>query len=386
MPIHEVRPEFLIEEWTLYAFGTLLLFTRFAVRIKTVGLRGFQGDDFFSMLVLLFFTIDAFTVHLIYFYGTNLEAGDVMKTRQLKQWEIDEYTKGSKLELMAWYSYPTLIWCLKGTMLCFFSRMTIGTWHNVFVKSISILCAVTYLAVFLTITFGCFPTQRNWQVVPNPGLRCTFKFQNLLVTTVLNVITDALILCIPMPLLWKLQIPLKKKFVIGLLLSSGLFVISAAITRVVVTLSANPSALTVNAWGVRETIVGIITVNIPILRPLFTKSFWNGQSASQLSSSYRQGTSRNTKGTRGGGVKTQDIEGPYELTPSINDGSSKQDGGDRGSQESIVPKKKKISDIVVSRSYEICHETNSFNDGRSWYGDRSGQTKASVHADTHSPV
>ncbi|KAF5977753.1 Oxidoreductase ucpA [Fusarium coicis] len=100
--------------------------------------------------------------------------------------------------------------------------------------------------------------------------------QNFLVTTILNVLTDALILGIPMPLLWKLQVPFRKKLAVGLL-SSGAFVIAAAITRAVFTFSANPSALTINVWGVRETIVGILTVNIPILRPIFSKSFWNGK-------------------------------------------------------------------------------------------------------------
>lgn len=43
------------------------------------------------------------------------------------------------------------------------------------------------------------------------------------------------------------------------------------------TLKAHPSALTINRWGVRETIAGILAVNIPILRPLFTKPFWTGE-------------------------------------------------------------------------------------------------------------
>ncbi len=38
---------------------------RFGVRLKTVGFRGLQGDDFFSVLVLIFYVMDAFTVHLI---------------------------------------------------------------------------------------------------------------------------------------------------------------------------------------------------------------------------------------------------------------------------------------------------------------------------------
>lgn len=81
--------------------------------------------------------------------------------------------------------------------------------------------------------------------------------QNFLVTVVLNVITDAAILVIPLPLLWKLKIPVQRKAIIGLLLCSGLFVISAAIIRVVLTLGSNPSALNINRWGVRETIVGV---------------------------------------------------------------------------------------------------------------------------------
>ncbi|KAM5509892.1 hypothetical protein FOXYSP1_12858 [Fusarium oxysporum f. sp. phaseoli] len=407
MPQIEDRPSFIIESWTLYVFGTLILFSRFAVRFKTVGWRGLQGDDFFSVLVLIFYAVDAFTVHLIYYLGTNIEAGVAAKIHTLTKDEIHEYETGSKLELAAWYAYTALIWSLKGTMLCFFSRMTIGTWHNMFVKTVSVLCAVSYLAVFLTITFGCFPTQKNWQVVPDPGEKCSFKMQNFLVTTVLNVlyvnplistnISNSLVptlsssgfQCLScgnskspsaspsLPPSPKAPSNIARKLVIGLLLSSGAFVIAAAIIRVVLTLSANPSALTINAWGVRETIVGILTVNIPILRPIFSKSFWNGNAPSEITSSYRT----TTHGTRGGNrTLTQDISGPYELTPSINEGSKPSV---RGSQESIVSKTVRMADIVVSKSYQVSHDVNTY-DGRSWYGDRNGASKASVHAE--SPV
>ncbi|KAF5697416.1 integral membrane protein PTH11, partial [Fusarium mundagurra] len=204
MPQIEDRPSFIIESWTLYVFGTLILFARFAVRFKTVGWRGLQGDDFFSVLVLIFYAVDAFTVHLIYYLGTNIEAGVAAKLHELTNHEIHEYETGSKLELAAWYAYTALIWSLKGTMLCFFSRMTIGMWHNMFVKTASILCALSYLAIFLTVS------KDSVEVVPDPGEKCSFKMQNFLVTTVLNVLTDALILGIPMPLLWKLQVPFRK--------------------------------------------------------------------------------------------------------------------------------------------------------------------------------
>lgn len=116
-------------------------------------------------------------------------------------------------------------------------------------------------------TCGCFPIQKNWQVMPDPGYRCTFKPQNFYVTTVCNVITDAAILCVPLPMIWMLRADWKRKVGLALLLLPGIFVITAALIRVVMSLKAHPSALNVNRWGVRETIAGIICVNLPILRP-----------------------------------------------------------------------------------------------------------------------
>jgi len=88
------------------------------------------------------------------------------------------------------------------------------------------------------------------------------------------VITDAALLFIPVPLLWTLNAPLKKKLVIGMFLSSGIFVISASIIRTSITLSLHPSSLLVNSWGVRETFVGIAAVNLAIFAPILRKDFW----------------------------------------------------------------------------------------------------------------
>lgn len=51
-------------------------------------------------------------------------------------------------------------------------------------------------------------------------------------------------------------------------------------------LEAQPSALNINRWGVRETVAGIIAVNVPILRPMLRSSFWtSGPVLSQPSKS-----------------------------------------------------------------------------------------------------
>jgi hypothetical protein len=118
-----------------------------------------------------------------------------------------------------------------------------------------------------------------------------------------------------------------RKLVIGVLICSGFFVIAAAIIRVVLTLGASPSGTNINRWGVRETIVGIISVNIPILRPMFTKAFWT--KTQPIHSSYLGG-----KSTLGGRSRAlENGEGPYEMASSVTDGRSVKDNG---SEEYIV--------------------------------------------------
>lgn len=80
--------------------------------------------------------------------------------------------------------------------------------------------------------------------------------------------------------------------VIGLFLLTGLMVIAAAIIRVVLTLGSNPSTLTIDLWGVRETIVALLCVNLPIFRPLFTRSFWS-RNYSPTSNSTTTGSRKN---------------------------------------------------------------------------------------------
>jgi hypothetical protein len=57
------RHQFLEEAWSLYGIGITVLFLRFAIRLRTVGIWGFRGDDAFAFLLIAFFTLGAVTVH-----------------------------------------------------------------------------------------------------------------------------------------------------------------------------------------------------------------------------------------------------------------------------------------------------------------------------------
>lgn len=140
----------------------------------------------------------------------------------------------------------------------------------------------------------------NWQVSPAPPWKCAFRPQNFLAVAIPNILTDAAILMVPIPMLWQLKMPLKKKITIGIVLSSGMFVIVAAIIRTVLSLDAAPSAANINGWGVRETFIGIFTINVPILRPIFSRAFWRPGPYDPNASGRGSGYSRSAHGLQSG--------------------------------------------------------------------------------------
>ncbi|KAF6815465.1 hypothetical protein CMUS01_12440 [Colletotrichum musicola] len=265
---------FLREIWTWFAVGSVVIILRFAVRIRMVGPKGLKGDDYVMVLGLITSTMCFVLVDLVYRLGTNVDL-TADQIALLNDEEVARLVEGSKFQQVAWYSYTAYLWSMKAALLLFYKRMTFDIWQHVHVmRYITWFTILSYFVVVGTITFGCLPYHDNWGVRPLPSEKCVFKPQNLLVTSFLNVMTDAAILSLPIPVLREIRVPFYKKVFIAILICSGLFVIAAAIMRLAVTLGSNPSTITVNRWGVRECEIGLLAINAPNLRPLFTRRFW----------------------------------------------------------------------------------------------------------------
>lgn len=91
-----------------------------------------------------------------YIISTDSRIVDIRLTKishiALTDAELGQMEEGSKQQLLAWYSYSSLVWCLKGTMVCFFMRMTAGVASRKSVVWIGYACIVTYVAVELTVS------------------------------------------------------------------------------------------------------------------------------------------------------------------------------------------------------------------------------------------
>ncbi|GME64489.1 Mg2+ transporter zinc transport protein [Neofusicoccum parvum] len=363
----ENNPHFLPEIWGLYVVGCIIFAMRFTVRLRTVGIKGLSGDDYFALAAWLFYTVDAVVVDRAYNLGTNVDFTDE-EYEAMTSAQLHSVSKGSKYELVAWFSYSALIWSMKATMLFFYRRLTMGLWQQRLVQWLGIACLVTYLGVVLTILLGCRPFAANWRVYPSPGLQCTFRMQNIAVVSAFNIATDVALLSVPLPLLWRLQVPKRQKLIIAAFLLTGVFVIAAAVIRVVVTLGSNPSTTTINTWGVRETIVALVCVNAPMLRPLFLRRFWstdtwhassnNKSSTGGFAGATGDRSRRFTSGGYASRVVADEDGGRVLFDGSLRKEASEEGLNDAGSEEYIMKSmaRENVDRVVVEYEVEVRSE------------------------------
>lgn len=133
------------------------------------------------------------------------------------------------------------------------------------------LIGATYIATELSILLGCQPFKNNWQIYPDPGNFCQPAISkiDLYVTVVLNVLTDLYLMSIPMPMLWKANLEIKRKLSLILVFGGGIFVMMAGILRCALIIK-DPinGAQAAGSWACRETFVAVVIGNVPMIYPL----------------------------------------------------------------------------------------------------------------------
>jgi hypothetical protein len=111
------------------------------------------------------------------------------------------------------------------------------------------LCVAYTLAAVLLTVFACNPIRKSWDK-ELPG-NCVESIKiwycnlggetidkrivtdNSTATSILNIITDIMIICLPMYEIRRLQLPWSKKLLLCLLFSLGIFVIACTIVRMI---------------------------------------------------------------------------------------------------------------------------------------------------------
>ncbi|KAK7924451.1 hypothetical protein PG985_006505 [Apiospora marii] len=287
---------YLKELWAEYALGNVFLLLRLFSRYKTVGLQGFGLDDYFTGLVMVVWAVYTACASSALTMPSNVgltpETAAAVPSDQYATYE-----HGGRVVFVSWIFYVTYVWCIKATALSFFARLCAGLpGEMAAVKCVAIFTAAGYVASILTQVLGCLPVHHSWQVFPFPGEQCTTRKLNYYIIGTLNPFTDLLCCMLPVPILIKLQLPMKRKLMLCPLFFSGLFVAVASVLRSYYSLQSLDQILQSAFWSSREFFVAAATVSIPCMRPLFIKSTWRG--------GLRSGNSHSAKAMSSGGDNT----------------------------------------------------------------------------------
>ncbi|MCJ1466988.1 hypothetical protein MMC07_005610 [Pseudocyphellaria aurata] len=142
-----------------------------------------------------------------------------------------------------------------------------------------------FVTVLLEAFLMCRPVAYNW----NKTIEGSCANLNLayLLAGITNLLIDALVVIIPMPLLWGLQLPLSKKLGLAGMFGLGSLICVISLLRIIwlknwdltdFTYTATPGA----CWSLLEPALGVVNACLPTIRPVLRKVFnkdmlaWSG--------------------------------------------------------------------------------------------------------------
>lgn len=264
------------ELWTLYAVAVSVTALRTYARVKAVGVREFHPDDWLIWLAVLIYTAQCTLGYHIGIAAHGLDNSGMTPAQRsaLSPGDPEHSLRviGSKIQVAGWTCAVCLLWTLKTCIAFFYLRLTSGL--QLYQTRIYIalgLLAITFIANILTIFLSCRPFNHYWQITPDPGNVCQAAISRPIVwvSFVTNVTTDAYLLMIPIPMLWRSSLRLVKKIAATLVLGAGALVIVCAFLKsVYVIVDPIMGGLLAAEWGTRETFVATITTNLPMIFPL----------------------------------------------------------------------------------------------------------------------
>ncbi|CAG8957344.1 hypothetical protein HYFRA_00010770 [Hymenoscyphus fraxineus] len=194
---------------------------------------------------------------------------------------IDAVSIEDQQEQLHWQFYHTLfvttgITLVKVSISFLLLRIVPDRNYRIFLwGTIVFLCLFIIVCANLFI-FACRPITSNWDFsVPAQCFDLgTFKAIGMFNSTVVNIFTDVLLACLPIPVVWTLQVNKRTKISLVVVLGLGFVVCFCAIYKTIIQMTAfeDPDRTrdaTFSTWYSVELFVGIIAASLPSLRPLF---------------------------------------------------------------------------------------------------------------------
>lgn len=109
----------------------------------------------------------------------------------------------------------------KLSILAFYHRLCPGKITRWATYIVAFSVVGSYLSVILALIFSCRPLAKLWQLAIKTGTCTKGMAQMIYICPALNITTSFAILFMPLPILWRLQLPRRQKIGLGLIFVAG---------------------------------------------------------------------------------------------------------------------------------------------------------------------
>ena len=134
-------------------------------------------------------------------------------------------------------------------------------------------CVLGYLVTNICfLAVWCRPIQQYWQV-PVKNSQCASYYHHLITASVFNISSDLMMLLIPLPMLIKARLPVKRKAVLCAVFSLGVFVVLAAILNRYYNFTEPYGSLVYLNWYAGEAATAVMVANVPHCWPILSRVF-----------------------------------------------------------------------------------------------------------------
>ncbi|KAI1850981.1 hypothetical protein JX266_003646 [Neoarthrinium moseri] len=257
----EIFAVVIVENILAFAFLCQRLYT------KIVLMKEFQIED--ATVILAWATSIGTQAELIQLY--------VVKAVGVHAWEmpLERYQYFSRVIFAAPLVYTFTVASAKATLCFFYRRLSPFRTYQIFVWITMFICVGSSMGIFFSLVFACKPLAASWEPTLAVTAQCLDRPAIYVATAGIGIITDVILLALPIPVVIGLNIPTRQKIIVVLLFAIGSITVVTSIVRLIILLPslANPDqtyALTQGTlWICIESNLLIMCCCLPTLRRFF---------------------------------------------------------------------------------------------------------------------
>ncbi|OTA99406.1 hypothetical protein M426DRAFT_40411, partial [Hypoxylon sp. CI-4A] len=242
-------------------FASLVVIGRLYSRLL---LKNQWWDDGFIFVAWLF----AITVVTIVGVETRYGLG-----HKFEKIPVDLRAVGIRLSYATISSYQVCLVLTKISILFFYLRILKLPYQRTLIF-ITMACVVVYGTVFFLLTFFlCNPIELEYELGIEVG-HCLSYYPILTASAALHTTTDVWMIGMVLPHILKMTLPKRQKIALAFVLTLGIFVACASLTRMAVSWEfLNPKyaqwdSFSFAIWTTLESSLGLVCASVPMLKPL----------------------------------------------------------------------------------------------------------------------